>query len=102
MKLQSGKNKLIITAVIVPVIICALFFSMYYIASEADHDCCGGDCPICAEINLFQNVINQIGAGFLLKVIEAFLFLAVVSESASAIDYLCFATLVTHKIRMNN
>lgn len=48
----------------VAVFICLLFcfamvFSVFFIAEEADHDCTGEDCPICAEIRVCANVLGS-------------------------------------------
>ena len=31
------------------------------VALEGGHDCCGEDCPVCALINLCENVIKSLG-----------------------------------------
>ena len=40
-----------------------VLFSAFYIAAEADHDCTGEDCPICACIQQCENTLHQIGDG---------------------------------------
>nr|MCR5719967.1 hypothetical protein [Lachnospiraceae bacterium] len=40
-----------------------VLFSSFYIAAEADHDCCGEDCPICDCIHRCENTLRGIGDG---------------------------------------
>ncbi|MEA4964636.1 MAG: AraC family transcriptional regulator [Oscillospiraceae bacterium] len=42
---------------------CLLFcfvmaFSAFFLAAEADHDCTGADCPICAEMQVCANLLH--------------------------------------------
>lgn len=46
---HSRKTKL--AALLLSAFFCfVMAFSVFFIAAEADHDCTGADCPICAEI----------------------------------------------------
>ncbi|MCR5481219.1 MAG: hypothetical protein K6F52_00270 [Clostridia bacterium] len=42
-------------------VVVIMLFSVLYIASEADHDCMGENCPICANLAQFENIIHQAG-----------------------------------------
>ncbi len=37
-----------------------LLFSAVFIALEADHDCCGEDCAVCAQIRLCEDLIRDL------------------------------------------
>ena len=39
-------------------ILLVLLFSAAFIAAEADHDCAGENCPICAQIAVCQNILK--------------------------------------------
>ncbi|MDO4938577.1 MAG: hypothetical protein Q4E54_01280 [Lachnospiraceae bacterium] len=38
-----------------------MLFSAFYIAKEADHDCCGGDCSICYQISVCESTLKSVG-----------------------------------------
>lgn len=40
----------------------ALLFSVFFIVSEADHNCIGEDCPICHQIQTCQKLLEQLYA----------------------------------------
>lgn len=47
--------------------LCAIFcfamaFSVFFIAAEADHDCTGDRCPVCAEIALCVTLLQTAAA----------------------------------------
>ena len=79
-----------------------MLFSAFFIAAEADHDCTGEDCPICACIGQCENILHQIGSGIAscTAVIISIVFLFVsVNLFASIFPQ---ETLVSRKVRMNN
>lgn len=39
------------------------FFSVLFVVAEADHDCIGEDCPVCACIHHAEQTLNQLGMG---------------------------------------
>lgn len=79
-----------------------MLFSAFYIAAEADHDCTGEDCPICACIQQCENTLHQIGDGitsqaaviipFVFLLVSIFLFASLFPQE----------TLVSRKVRLNN
>ncbi len=103
MRNPSTSKALRITAGIMGLmmLVFVLFFS-FYIAAEADHDCSGDDCPICACIQQCGKTLRGIGTGtaarscFIVTVLFV-LLAAGVSSSAVLQD-----TLVSRKIRLNN
>lgn len=40
----------------------ALLFSVFFIVSEADHNCISEDCPICHQIQTCQKLLEQLSA----------------------------------------
>ncbi len=79
-----------------------MLFSAFYIVSEADHDCTGEDCPVCACIRECENTLRQPGDGseahLAATVPVFFLFVsALLSESDPASE-----TPVSRKVRLNN
>lgn len=53
-----------LTLVLAIVLIGCMLCAVSAIAFEGDHDCCGDDCPVCALINLCENVIKALGVVF--------------------------------------
>ncbi|MBO4678399.1 MAG: hypothetical protein J5626_01875 [Lachnospiraceae bacterium] len=84
--------------VLVLSLLCALFF----VASEACHECGGEDCPVCVYLEECVNTIK----GFCdsLPVLSAVLaaFTAVILCSLAVSEELVLSTLITAKVRMNN
>ena len=78
-----------------------LMLSSAFIAHEADHDCCGEDCPVCAFIEQCENVVrgeSLVSSG--LSVIIPVLF--VIFSVCLLADAFVKATPVSRKIRLNN
>ena len=92
-----------ITAGIMGLMMLAIvLFSAFFITFEADHDCCGEDCPVCSCIQYCENTLRcvvgraSMQLSFIIPVILV-LFIAFVPE-----DVLFQDTLVSRKIRLNN
>lgn len=51
----------------------ALFFSVFFVAAEADHDCGGEHCTICHQIQSVQKLLEQLSAAHTASVGEAVL-----------------------------
>ena len=79
-----------------------VLFSSFYIAAEADHDCIGEDCLICACIQQCEDTLRGMANGtssrpaFVAPVMLLFLAAAFVISSVSS------NTLVSQKVRLDN
>lgn len=51
----------------------ALFFSVFFVAAEADHDCGSEHCTICHQIQSVQKLLEQLSAAHTASVGEAVL-----------------------------
>ena len=49
------------TGLLAVVLAFVMLSSLAYIAAESDHDCTGGDCAICHQINVCENLLKSIG-----------------------------------------
>lgn len=58
-----------------------LLFSVFFIVLEADHDCAGEDCAVCAVLNVCETLLHRL-AGFGAAVLTA-LFAAAVKAFAA-------------------
>jgi len=49
-----------LASVLVLLVACIMLFSVLFIALEADHDCCGEDCVICAQIQFCEDLLRNL------------------------------------------
>ncbi|MBR0082160.1 MAG: hypothetical protein IJP98_05425 [Clostridia bacterium] len=98
---MSRKNR-VLAGVVGLLLLAVVLFAAFYIAAEADHDCAGEDCPVCACIRLCEAILHRIGGG---KTEQSFLLVSTVLLVA-ALTFSAFAasanTPVSEKIRLNN
>ncbi len=52
--------KRILCAAAAVIMSAVLIFGVIFIAAEAEHDCIGENCPVCAAINLFVNALKTL------------------------------------------
>lgn len=88
-------------------LICAVFiivtsFSLFFIVKEADHDCRGENCPICACIHQAEETLKQLGTGTV--GVSAFLPFVETFVLALACTFLLVpcTSLISQKVRLNN
>ena len=55
-----------LAAVLALLLALVMLFSVLYIALEADHDCCGDDCAVCAQLHACEELLRNILATALL------------------------------------
>ena len=84
-------------------LILVLSVSVAFIAHEADHDCCGEDCPICRTIAVNISLLRTLGLA-VLAVLCLFFLLSVRPARRRWERYASFfsGTLVSWKIRLND
>ena len=102
LKSDISKSKRIASGVIAALMLFVLLFSASYIAAEADHDCTGHDCPICACIQQCENTLQQIGSGVATQVAVALPILFTFLLGAVWTFCVQMETPVTRKVRLNN
>ena len=84
-------------------LILVLTVSSALIAHEADHDCCGEDCPVCRMIAVHIRLLRTLGLAALVLLLYHVL-LSGQSVRRRHDVYACFlpGTLVSWKIRLDN
>lgn len=90
------------SAVLALLLALMLLFSALFIALEADHDCAGEDCAICAQISMCENLLQQLTL--------ALLALAAAGVSCAAFSLLtedlrerrAQTTLITLKVKLSD
>ena len=95
------KFKRIAASIMGVIMLVAMLFPSLYVAVEADHECIGYDCPVCACIQQCRNTLNQIGAAVVSAYISAPLvvFLLLLPDFFGGVVQ---ETLVSKKVRLNN
>ena len=97
-----SSHKKIVAGIAAFAVLFIVLFSSFYICAEADHHCSGEDCPVCACIQICENVIRQMGSRTDMPVLvcltAAFLLLAGMLSGETFEQ----ETPVSLKIRMND
>ena len=84
-------------------LILVLSVSTAFIAHEADHDCCGEDCPICRTIAVNISLLRTLGLAVLAVLCFFFLLSLRSARFTQARNNRFFpGTLVSWKIRLND
>ncbi len=99
---EKNSNKRLAAAFLAMAVLFFVLFSVFFIAHEADHDCSGDGCPVCALIQMCEDNIRQLGSGTAASAavsVLVFLTLAMPVFTAFAINV---STPVSRKIRLNN
>ncbi len=79
-----------------------VLFSSFFIAAEADHDCSGEDCMICASIQKCENTLRSLGDGNTLQLSFIALVLFVLLDAVIPDNKVPQDTPVSRKVRLNN
>lgn len=94
--------KRITVGIICMMILVVVLFSAFYIAAEADHDCGGDDCPICACIQQCELILNQFTNGVMAQAAAAVAVSLLVLAAAITAYTFIQATPVSRKVQLNN
>ena len=98
---KANKAKRILAGVLGLFLLLALVLCAACIAAEADHDCTGEDCPVCALVHQCENLLRQFGTAAAAAALLAVAALLCVS-AASYVCAVCRVTPVSRKVRLNN
>ncbi len=103
MRNLSTSGALRITAGIMGLMMLVIvLFSSFYVAAEADHDCCGEDCPICAGIRQCENTLRRIGDGVAIQSAAVAPVILILFAAAFVNAVVSQDTPVSRKVRLNN
>ncbi len=64
-----AKNKKLLAGLMALTVLIMLLFSVFFITSEARHNCIGENCPICHEVQTCFQVLNTLGTSGLSTVV---------------------------------
>lgn len=100
---NSKRSKSVISGIICIVILIVMFFSIFYIAKEANHECTEADCPICLEIQACVQTLKTmgfaIGAG---SIVIVALFCAALIAIIGKSIHVIVDTLVSLNVKLSN
>lgn len=101
---RSGllKTEKITACIIGMMMFFVVLFSVFYIAHEANHDCTGEDCPICACVAKCEKALQRIGAGAAAKAAVILPEFHVVLTPVLLGSFCFLQTPVSRKVRLNN
>lgn len=95
------KSRRVFAAVLVVAVCLAMVFSVCFIAVQADHDCSGADCAICAQLHVCQKLL-QVAVTVMVLSALALAEEAVFHFYSVAKQLLCSTSLVAHKVKLSN
>lgn len=96
------KVKRIVTGIIAILMLSIVLLSAFFIAHEADHDCCGEDCQICSFLIVCENTLRHAGGGIAATAFIIFSFIILFVSKNPAIKFIRQETPVSIKVRLNN
>ena len=100
--IELAKLKRNVCGIMASFMLIVFLCSIFVIATESDHDCCGNDCPVCACIRTCESVLRQIGSGTAAGVTTC---ITIALTGMIVLFYLNICrqeTPVTQKVRLNN
>ena len=102
MSCSNRMSKKIISGVAAILFLAIMLFSSFYIAAEADHDCTGEDCPICAVIHQCENTLSSFGGSLPVQTIVTPIILSCLLAAFLRKADFVQETPVSEKVRMDN
>lgn len=96
---KSKRGWAIFTAVAV---LFVMLFSVFYIAMEANHHCIGDECPVCQQIVMCENAVNNLSLALVFVAVVTAIFLLKRHIELAFISVCKYATLVTLKVKLTN
>ena len=59
---MTTKRKRLVSLVLAISVFFAMTCSVFYIATEANHDCTGADCPVCHQISVCEGMLKNLSS----------------------------------------
>lgn len=100
---MKNQKKRTFVSIICAVLLLTALCSSLFIMKEADHDCTGADCPICAAISEAENTLKKLGnAKPVLNRITLPANMIRVPVLVIQVHVVLYAAVQMHNVRMNN
>lgn len=99
---KTSKAVRIAAGALCVMLLVAVLFSAFYIAAEADHDCCGEDCRICVCLRQCRNTLQRFGIGAAARHAAALPVTVLLFAAMIVIAAFGKETLISEKVRLNH
>ena len=96
------KKKRIAALLLAVTVLLVMLYSALFIAAEADHDCAGENCPICAQIAVCQNILKVFSLTVCIAAFPAVFSYTLCRGSFACADVIPRNTLVSLKVKLTN
>lgn len=96
------KKHCITALLMAALVLFVMTFSLFVIAAEADHDCSGEDCPICAVIAICENTIKALSVVLVFVSLMAALAISRIRFDREKQRYSGFFNPVLLKVKLTN
>ena len=96
------KKQKILASIICMAFVAAALFSMLFIIKEADHDCTGDNCPICACIHQAEQTLKQLGTGNAADELPSAGSFSDITLLFPVVLFLPCVSLISQKVRLND
>ncbi len=98
----KAKRKRIAACVIALVMVAAVLFAALFVVVEADHDCVGEGCAVCACIQACVQSFRSFGAGRPSPAVAALCFWLLLLSAFFLLPTVSLQTPVSRRVRLNN
>lgn len=78
-----------------------MLFASVYVAAEAEHDCIGEDCPICALVDQCEGILKSAGDGSVTVGLAIFLGVLITAAVSMTSQEVFLPTPITERVRLN-
>ena len=99
---RMTNRKRIISIIAAATLLLSILCSMVYIAAEADHDCVGDGCAICAQISICRNTLKDQMTAVCAAVFAAAFIYILCRIASVCTDSVQFSSLVSLKVKLSD
>lgn len=96
------KKKRGVAILLAATVLLVMLYSALFIAAEADHDCVGENCPICYQIDVCHNMLENFSLAICPAVFAAAFTYILCRSISTHTDYAQSYTLVSLKVKLSN
>ena len=97
-----SKKNCVLTVLLAAAVLFVMLSSVLFIAIEADHDCVGDGCPICAQIVVCENSLQSVGQAVAFMSLAPIIGSFMISLPALAKKQAYNTSLVSLKVKLSD
>ena len=94
------KRKRIIIMALTLLVAFVIFYSVFFIAAESHHNCIGKNCPICLQIQTFENILKTIFPAATVTSISLMLYAMLFIIKTHGTEPFVAVTLISLKVKL--